>query len=673
MRGDGRNLIRCNSLSEVSDGHGQRRNAHALIASVITLATVMVVVLGHVDNDRDIVAAADTTADTEAAAPAVGSPSRYVAINPIRVIDTRTDPTRRRLPANGSLTIAPVTVDVSNASVVAASNVHAVVLNVTMVDAGGAGFATVWPTGSPQPTVSSTNTDFVGQTVPNMVTVPLGVDGSISLFSSVAADFIIDVQGVYEAATSATSGRLVPVNPSRAIDTRQGGTLGANSTITVDLAPFGVPTSASAAVLNVTATETAGAGYFTVWPADTAIPLASNLNVPGPGYNVANQVIARVTNGRVSVYSEVGGDVLVDVTGYITGASEPASTEGLFVPLTPDRLLDTRTRGAFSSGVPLVDGGTLTLPVNGRGGVPASGVQSVALNVTATRTLAFGYVTSWPGFTPMPPTSTLNFVEPGRTVPNHAVVRVGNGAAAFFSSGGTDLLVDVFGYWTGSTPGTAVGEYAFLYQSDPKSITKPYGRWNPCSPIRVAVRTDAASADLLAVMRTAISEAEAATGFDLVEVGFTTEDGLSGVPSGADAVIGFSTQSTTPELAGGTIGIGGGSYDPASGQVSTGFAIADLADVRPRSGLSAADSLRATFKHEIAHMLGLDHVEDEKQLMFSFSTSNTDYQSGDLAGLYLVGAQQPCFASARLSDSPGDVGTPGSDTHPADTVLVVAT
>jgi hypothetical protein len=209
---------------------------------------------------------------------------------------------------------------------------------------------------------------------------------------------------VYEGATSATSGRLVPLAPSRAIDTRQGGSLGANSAITVDLTPYGVPTSASAAVLNVTATETDGAGYFTVWPADTAIPLASNLNVPGPGYTVANQVIARVTNGRVSVYSEVGGDVLVDVTGYMTGASAPTATDGLFVPLTPDRLLDTR------ASQPILSETFINLPIAGRNGVPASGVQSVALNVTATRTRGYGYVTAWPSNTVMPGTSSLNFV-----------------------------------------------------------------------------------------------------------------------------------------------------------------------------------------------------------------------------------------------------------------------
>ena len=231
-----------------------------------------------------------------------------------------------------------------------AGGVQAVVLNLTMVDVDGAGYASVWPTGSPMPTVSSPNTDLAGQTVANMVTVPLGVDGFISIFSSIGADYIVDVQGVYESATTASAGRFVPLTPRRAIDTRLSASLAPDSSITVDVAAVGVPRHASAAVLNVTATQTRAGGFLTVWPADTPMPVASNLNVPRAGYTVANQVIARVTNGRVSVYSFERTDVIVDVTGYMTGATAPAGSDGLYVPITPARLLDTVHRDPAAAG-----------------------------------------------------------------------------------------------------------------------------------------------------------------------------------------------------------------------------------------------------------------------------------------------------------------------------------
>ena len=162
------------------------------------------------DDGTPTARALEPTGDTTAAQ--LGSPSRYAPISPIRVLDTRTDLFRRRLPANGVLSIAPVTPAVSNASGVTAATASAVVVNITMVDPGAAGFATVWPTGSPQPTVSSLNADFPGQNVANLVTVPLGADGFISIYLVVGADYIVDVQGVY---VNSTSSDRRPLRPDR--------------------------------------------------------------------------------------------------------------------------------------------------------------------------------------------------------------------------------------------------------------------------------------------------------------------------------------------------------------------------------------------------------------------------------------------------------------------------
>ena len=665
--------------------------------AVLAVAVIVagVVAIGRGPHDR--AAATDAASMQAAAAAATGGSTRFVPINPIRVLDTRTDPARGRLAAGRSMPLAPVTPGVVAESGVAAGAVAAVVVNLTMVDADGAGYSSVWPSGSAMPTVSSTNADFPGQTVANLVTVPLGADGFVSIFSSVGADYLVDVQGVYETATTATAGRFVPLTPRRALDTRQSTPLPPNSSIVVDVATVGVPADASAAVLNVTATQTRGAGYLTVWPADVTMPVTSNINVPSAGYTVANQVIAGVTNGRVSVYSSAGTDVLVDVTGYMTGSSAPLSPTGLFVPITPARLLDTRTPGPASSGRPIASGGSLTLPITGRGGVPGSGVEAVALNVTATRTIAPGYVTAWPANTPMPGTSSLNVVAAGRTVPNHVLAPINGGAAAFYSFGGTDLLVDAMGYWldgsaaapgTGGAPvsvntitppsttmppvgpplagpchaanGTTVVDcYGFLYQSVPKSITHPYGRWNPCAPIRYLANVDRADQEMIDRMNAAIAQIELTTGLDLVYVGPTSEGLDFAIPAGADAVIGFSDQSATPELAGSVIGIGGGNYDPSTYRITTGFALADVV------GVTSPEKLQATFMHEIAHMVGLDHVLDPAQLMYASVTPTSGFGPGDLLGLWSVGAAQGCLAADEpltLDDS----------SNPADTIQVVA-
>ena len=75
----------------------------------------------------------------------------------------------------------------------------AVVLNVTVVDAGGAGFVTVWPCGADRPNASSLN--FVaGSTVPNAVVTRVGAGGKVCVFTSAPVDLVADVAGYFPGA-----------------------------------------------------------------------------------------------------------------------------------------------------------------------------------------------------------------------------------------------------------------------------------------------------------------------------------------------------------------------------------------------------------------------------------------------------------------------------------------
>jgi len=77
----------------------------------------------------------------------------------------------------------------------------------------------------------------------------------------------------------------------------------------------------------------------------------------------------------------------------------------------------------------------------------------------------------------------------------------------------------------------------------------------------------------------------------------------------------------------------------------TGSVYVDIALAAPERTLL----LRTTLIHEIGHMLGLGHVQDNTQVMFRTLRSPPlqQYQSGDLEGLRLVGATQPCYAALR--------------------------
>lgn len=58
---------------------------------------------------------------------------------------------------------------------------------------------------------------------------------------------------------------------------------------------------------------------------------------------------------------------------------------------------------------PLTPGEERTLTITGRGNVPASGVDAVALNITAINPTTKSFLTVWPTGTTRPTASNLNF------------------------------------------------------------------------------------------------------------------------------------------------------------------------------------------------------------------------------------------------------------------------
>ena len=252
------------------------------------------------------------------------------------------------------------------------------VLTVTATDAGGPGFVTVWPTGRPRPLASNLNLEGTGHTIANQVIVPLGDLGRVSLFVQSATHLIADVAGYFEPVAGGTTrpGRFAASPPGRLLDTRAGigyppgGTRpGAGATVTLQVRGVaGVPSQNVAAVaLNVTATEAADVGFVTVFPGPSARPLASNLNLERAGQTVANHVIVPVApDGMVRLYTHAGTHLVVDVFGWYTvdNPAVPLSADGLFLPQTPERRLDTRsgvggsTRPAAGESLVFAPGGT---------------------------------------------------------------------------------------------------------------------------------------------------------------------------------------------------------------------------------------------------------------------------------------------------------------------------
>ena len=252
--------------------------------------------------------------------------------------------------------------------------------------------------------------------------------------------------------------------PVRVLDTRPATRVGSRSTPlgageTYSFAPAGLPPGASAAVLNVTATGTTSAGFLTVFPAGTQRPTASNLNWSS-GQTVANQVIAPLgAGGAVSLYNSSGQtDVVADLGGYVLSGDTGAA--GRYEPLTPARIADSRPASQVGDyATPLTAGTVRKIQVGGRGGVPATGVAAVVLNLTATDTSASAYLTAWPDGAARPVASNLNWL-PGQTVANRAIVKLGAGAVDLYTPlGSADVVLDVGGWLSDSSAGGAGSLY----------------------------------------------------------------------------------------------------------------------------------------------------------------------------------------------------------------------
>ncbi|WP_344044361.1 S8 family peptidase, partial [Microcella alkalica] len=225
------------------------------------------------------------------------------------------------------------------------------------------------------------------------------------------------------------------LSPARLADTRAGlptvdglqsgsGMLGPGGVLRVAVAGRGgVPASGAGAVsVNVTVTQPSVATHLTVFPTGVPAPNASNVNASA-GQTIANSVVAKVAaDGSISIRNNAGwAHVVVDVSGWF-----PATES--FTALSPARLADTR------AGLPTVDGsqsgsgmvgpgGVLRVVVAGRGGVPASGVGAVAVNVTVTQPSVATHLTVFPTGVPAPNASNVN-ASAGQTIANSVVAKV---------------------------------------------------------------------------------------------------------------------------------------------------------------------------------------------------------------------------------------------------------
>ncbi|WP_446211767.1 DUF1565 domain-containing protein [Micromonospora sp. IBSANI012] len=238
--------------------------------------------------------------------------SGFKAATPLRVMDTR---------GTGDTALAANSTRVLDLTGRVPSGTTAVALNVTATRPTASGVLKVYPYDvASLPTASNLN--FVaGQTIPNMVLVPL-VNGKALVHnaSSGSTHVIVDLLGRFGGDATEL---FVPLSPRRILDTRPGDPI--NPTLRVGfqssyLGSMGgdVPPKATAVVANVTVTGPTASGVLTVHPNGVVPAAASNLNFVA-GETAANLVMVGVGEGdQVAVWNNSPGyaDAIVDQAGY---------------------------------------------------------------------------------------------------------------------------------------------------------------------------------------------------------------------------------------------------------------------------------------------------------------------------------------------------------------------
>jgi len=376
----------------------------------------------------------------------------FVPVTPCRVADTRANNGAFGQPfmAGNTTRIFPV----ASSSCGIPSGAQAYALNITVVPHQPLFYLTLWPTGQPQPVVSTLNSPD-GRIVANAAIVPAGTNGSISVYVTDPTDVIIDINGYFMAAGGAAGLSFYTLTPCRVVDTRGpngqfGGPILTGNVprfFTIPQGPCAIPSTAQAYSFNATVVPPGPLLYLTLWPGDQPQPTVSTLNAP-TGAVVANAAIVpgAARAGEVDAYVSDASHLILDINGYFAPSAGSSALQ--FNTVAPCRIADTRN-AAGPFGGPLMSGGsirTFTIPQSPCG-LPA-GAQAYSLNMTVVPRHALSYLTTWPAGQNMPVVSTLNSGD-GRIVANAAIVPAGtNGAINVFVTDDTDVIIDVNGYFS---------------------------------------------------------------------------------------------------------------------------------------------------------------------------------------------------------------------------------
>ena len=382
------------------------------------------------------------------------------------------------LPAENYFTVAPCRlIDTRNTTPLNMSQLHvfnvapgcgvpatakAVAVNVGVISATSPGHLIFYPGNmSSGPFVHSTINSLADPTPRfNNAILQLATNGTgtLALWGNYTGQFhfILDIYGYFSEDSVPAPGAQGPfgfqtVTACRLVDTRISASPlahGIPQNFTVQ-GNCGVPAGAAAAMLNPVSVTPSEAGYIELFQAGTPVPFMATLRFPAGIFAQANGARTRLSASTPDLTVQFTGagsqtgtsHFVLDVYGYFK-SDAPLK----YRPVTPCRLVDTREA---DRGAPILAAGeTRTFQVQGNCGIPV-GAKAAMLNVVSTGSIANGRFEAFPSGTTQPGVSLLNFNPSLGNLANGAIVSLSTNAndLAIFTSNGTHLVIDVFGYF----------------------------------------------------------------------------------------------------------------------------------------------------------------------------------------------------------------------------------
>jgi hypothetical protein len=222
------------------------------------------------------------------------------------------------------------------------------------------------------------------------------------------------------------------------------------------------------------------------------------------------------------------------------------------------------------------------------------------------------------------------------------------GAVAFLERGRESFPVSYDdGHLDATTVQGADGTYSFL---STQPGTKEPVTYPPCRVIQVRINPADEVVGGSQLVLDAMARVSELSNLPLEYVGPSTQrpdewsaamdGGMEGYPP---ALVSWSDEDETPELAGDVVGLGGSisvrgaAY--ARSRYMTGSVTLDAPDLAEvLDGPDGEAQVRAVILHELGHLVGLGHVADPGELMSETNYGNHDFGPGDREGLARVGS-----------------------------------